>query len=58
MDRRITHLLDEQEDQSKKLRTKYVAVKVEKMQEGLKHLSIQQKREPTLEIIREEVFHS
>jgi hypothetical protein len=56
MARRITHLLEEQEDQSKLLRTKYLDVKVERTQEDLKHMSIQKSRAPTPE--REEVLPS
>jgi hypothetical protein len=58
MARRITHLIEEQEDKSKQLRARDLAVEVEKMQEGLKNLSMQERRAPTLEVIREEVFHS
>jgi hypothetical protein len=54
MARRIAHLLEEQEDQSKILRTIDLDVKVERTQEYLKHLSVQESREPTPE--REEVF--
>jgi hypothetical protein len=58
MARRIVHLLEEQEDKSKLLRTRDLDVEVEKTQESLKNLSMQQKRAPTPEITREEVFHS
>ena len=58
MARRITHLLEEQEDKSKQPRTIYLDVEVEKTYENLKNMSMQQKRVPTHEIIREEVFHS
>jgi hypothetical protein len=40
MARRIAHLLEEQEDQSKLPRTNYMDVKVERKQEDLKHLSV------------------
>jgi hypothetical protein len=40
MARRIAHLLEEQEDQSKLLRTRYLDVEVERTQEDLKHLSV------------------
>jgi hypothetical protein len=40
MDNRITRLIKEQEDKSKQLRAKDLAVKVERTQEGLKDLSI------------------
>jgi hypothetical protein len=43
MARRITHLLEEQEDKSKQLRTRELDVEVEKMQESLKNLSMQEK---------------
>jgi hypothetical protein len=43
MARRITHLLEEQEDKSKLQRTRDLDVEVEKMQESLKNLSMQQK---------------
>jgi hypothetical protein len=56
MVRRITHLLEEQEDQSKLLRTRDLDVKVERTQEDLKHLSVQESRSPTLET--EEVLPS
>jgi hypothetical protein len=52
------HLIEEQWDKLKKLMTRDLAVEVEKMQEGLKNLSMQERREPTPEVIREEVFHS
>jgi hypothetical protein len=54
MARRIAHLLEEQEDKSKLLRTRDLDVKVERTQEDLKHLSIQESRAPTPE--REEVL--
>jgi hypothetical protein len=54
MARRIAHLLEEQEEQSKLLRTRYIDVKVERTQEDLKHLSVQESREPTPE--RKEVL--
>jgi hypothetical protein len=56
MARRITHLLEEQEDQSKLLMTKYLDVEVERTHEDLKHLYVQESRAPTLE--REEVLPS
>jgi hypothetical protein len=56
MARRIAHLLEEQEDQSKLLRTRDLDVEVERTQEDLKHLSIQESRAPTPE--REEVLPS
>jgi hypothetical protein len=56
MARRIVHLLEEQEEQSKLLRTRDLDIEVERTQENLKHLSVQESREPTLE--REEVLPS
>jgi hypothetical protein len=44
MARRITHLLEEQEDQSKLLRTRDVDVEFERTQEDLKHLYVQESR--------------
>ena len=40
MTRRIAHLIEEQEDKSKQLRTRDRIVKADKTQEGLKNLSI------------------
>ena len=40
MARRIVHLLKEQEDKSKQLRTRDLVVEVERTQEGLKNLSM------------------
>jgi hypothetical protein len=54
MAKRIAHLLEEQENQSKLLRTKNLDVEVERTQEDLKHLSVQESREPTPD--REEVL--
>jgi hypothetical protein len=54
MTKRIVHLLKEQEDQSKPLRTRDMDVKVERTQEDLKYLFVQRNREPTPD--REEVF--
>jgi hypothetical protein len=54
MGMRIEHLLEEQENQSKLLRTKYMDVKVERTQEDWKHMSVQESRAPTPE--REEVL--
>jgi hypothetical protein len=48
MARRIVHLLEEQEDKSKQLRTRDLDVEVEKTQESLKNLSMQEKQAPTL----------
>jgi hypothetical protein len=54
MARRIVHLLEEKENQSKLLRTKDMDVEVESTQEDLRHLSIQESRAPTPK--REEVL--
>jgi hypothetical protein len=56
MARRIACLIEEQEDKSKQLRARDLAVEVERMQEDLKNLSIQESRTPTPE--REEVLPS
>jgi hypothetical protein len=56
MARRIEHLLEEQEDYSKLLRTRDLDAKVEITQEDLKLLSIQESRAPTPE--RQEVLPS
>jgi hypothetical protein len=40
MARRITHLLEEKEEKSKLLRTRYLVVEVERTQEDLKPFSI------------------
>ena len=54
MARRIAYLLEEQDNQSKLLRTKDMDVEVERTQEDWRYLSIQESRAPTLE--REEVL--
>jgi hypothetical protein len=56
MTKRITHLLKEQEDQSKLLRTSYPDVEDERTQEDLQYLSVQKSRAPTSD--REEVLLS
>jgi hypothetical protein len=56
MARRIARLREEQEDKSKKLKTRYLDVEVEGTQEGLNNLSMHERREPTPEIVREEVL--
>jgi hypothetical protein len=58
MANRIVRLIEEQEDKSKKLRAKDLAVEVERTQEGLNNLSMKKNREPTPEIVREEVLPS
>jgi hypothetical protein len=40
MARIIAHLIEEQEDKSKQLRARDLAVEIERTQEGLKNLSI------------------
>jgi hypothetical protein len=54
--KRIAHLIKEQEDQSKLLRTSYPDVEDERTQEDLQYLSIQKSRAPTSD--REEVLLS
>ena len=58
MARRIARLIEEREDKSKQLRARDLTVEVERTQEGLKNLSMQESREPTLETVREEVLSS
>jgi hypothetical protein len=55
---RIACLIEEQEDKSKQLRARDLIVKIERTQEGLKNLSMQKIKEPTLETVREEVLPS
>jgi hypothetical protein len=47
MTRRIAHLIEEQQDRSKLFRTKNLDVEVERTHEDLRHLSVQESREPT-----------
>jgi hypothetical protein len=54
MTRRITHLIEEQENMSKLFRTRNLDVEVERTHEDLRHLSVQESRAPTPDI--EEVF--
>jgi hypothetical protein len=54
MAKRIAHLLEEQENQSKLLRTRNLAVEVERTQADLKHPPVQESRVPTPD--REEVL--
>jgi hypothetical protein len=54
MARRIEHLIDEQEDKSKLLRARHMAI--ERTQEGLKNPSMQESRAPTPE--KEELLPS
>ena len=58
MARRIVHLIEEQEDKSKQLRARDLAVEVARTQEGLKTLSMQERRAPTPELASKEVLHS
>jgi hypothetical protein len=58
MARKLARLIEEQEDKSKQLRTIKLAIKVERTQESLKNLAMQERRAPTLKIVREEVLHS
>jgi hypothetical protein len=54
--RRIDRLMEEREVESKQQNARELAIEVERMQEGLKDLSMQERRIPTLELIREEVL--
>ena len=56
MARRIARLIKEHEDKLKQLRARDLAVKVERMQENLENLSIQESRESNPKIAREEVL--
>jgi hypothetical protein len=58
MTRKIARLIEEQEDKSKQQKEREQAVEVERTQEGLKNLSMQERRAPTLEIVRKEVLPS
>jgi hypothetical protein len=49
MNRRIEHLIEENEDRSKLVIDRYLAVEVERTQEGLIKLSMQKIRAPTPE---------
>ena len=53
MARIIVLLLEEQEDNSKQLRAIDLAIEVERMQENLENLSIQESRESTPKTVRE-----
>jgi hypothetical protein len=48
--------MEEQEDKSKQQRARELFVKVERTQEGLNHLSMQERSAFTSEIVREEVL--
>jgi hypothetical protein len=54
--RRIDRLIEEQEVESKQQNARELVVKVERTQEGLKDLSIQERNIPTLKLIRKEVL--
>jgi hypothetical protein len=58
MARRIACLLEEQEDNSKQLRARDLAVELERMQEVLKNLSMQKRKEPTPKKVKEKVLPS
>ena len=47
MTRRIKHLIEEQENRSKLLITRNLDIEVERTHEDLRHLSVQESREPT-----------
>jgi hypothetical protein len=51
--RKIERLIEEQEDKSKQQRTRELVVEVERTQEGLKNLSMQERSIATPEIVRE-----
>jgi hypothetical protein len=55
--RKIERLMQEQEDKLKQQRARELAVEVERTQEGLKNLSMQERSASTPEIVREEVLH-
>jgi hypothetical protein len=48
--------MQEQEDKSKQHKARKLAAEIERMQGGLKNLSIQERSITTLEVIREEVL--
>jgi hypothetical protein len=54
--RKIDRLIEEREVKSKQQNAREVVIEVERTQEGLKDLSMQERRIPTLELIREEVL--
>jgi hypothetical protein len=54
MTRRITQLIEEQENRSKLCRTRNLDIEVERTHEDSRHLSVQESRAPTPD--REEVF--
>jgi hypothetical protein len=56
--RKIDRLMEEQEVNSKKHKARELVVEVERTQEGLKDISMQERRTPTPELIKEEVLTS
>jgi hypothetical protein len=58
MAKRIARLIEEQEDKSKQLVARDLDVKVERTQEGLKKISMQESRAPTPESVKEKVLPS
>jgi hypothetical protein len=56
MAKRIVCLIEEHEEKLKQLRARNLAIEVKRMQEGLKNLSMQKRRETTLETVREKVL--
>jgi hypothetical protein len=58
MAKRIARLIKEQEDKLKQLRARDLVVEVERMQEDLENLSIQESRASTPETVSEEVLPS
>jgi hypothetical protein len=54
--RKIDRLIEEPQDKSKQHKTRELVIEVERMQEVLKDLSMQEGRMPTQDLIREEVL--
>jgi hypothetical protein len=50
-------LIEEKEDKLKQLRARELAIEVERTQEGLNNLSMQERTTFTSEVVREEVLH-
>jgi hypothetical protein len=57
MARKIKRLIEEQENKSKQQWTRELAVEVERTEESLKNLSMQERNVSTQEIVREDVLH-
>jgi hypothetical protein len=55
--KKITQIIEEREDKSKQPRARDLAVEAARTQESFKTLSMQERRAPTPEIVREEVLH-